>query len=190
MNLKEQLGKRIRGWLPKESIMSYMHKPSKPKWKTYWKTLSIVVVVIVLAGLTFVGVQTYVRYSNPAMDVAPSPYYEKTTNGTAVGIGDIVEVNVWVHWHGYVFPEFKRNVKIVGPFPESSFALIGETNIYESKGYGGSYHLKYLLKVIGEEAISIDLPKPRLYLDNVEIVLKGTSPFLKLQNFVESEVKT
>ena len=72
--------------------MAYIHKPSKPRWKIFWKTLSIVVVVIVLAGVAFVGVRTYMHYSNPAMDVAPSPYYEKATNSTTVDIGDIVEL--------------------------------------------------------------------------------------------------
>jgi len=181
MKIKEHLN-CIRGWLPKESNMAYMHKPSKPSWKTYWKTLSIVMVVIVLVGIAFVGVRTYMHYSNPAMDVAPSPYYEKTTNSTTVAIEDIIEVNVWVHWHGYVLPEFKRNVKIVDPFPERYFSLAreNETNVYQSQGYGGSYPLKYLLRVDSGEGSSAEFPAPRLYLDDVEIPLSDTSTTLKI----------
>jgi len=180
MTLKKRLETFVKGWLPKESNMAYIHKPSKPRWKSYWKTLSIVVVVIVLAGVAFVGVRTYMYYSNPAMDVAPSPYYEKATNSTTADIGDIVEVKVWVHWHGYVLPEFKRNVKIVDPFPESCFVLIGETNVYESNGYGGSYQLKYFLRVVRGNGESAEFPKPRLYLDGVEIPLSGTSPTVNI----------
>ena len=180
-NPKKYLENRIHGWLPKESNMAYVHKPSKPRWKIYWKTLSIVVVVIVLVGVAFVGVRTFMHYSNPALDVAPSPYYEKTTNSTTVGIGDILEVNVWVHWHGYVLPEFKRNVKIVDPFPELYFSLAreNETNVYQMQGYGGSYHLKYSLRVDSGESSSAEFPAPRLYLDDVEIPLSGTSTTLK-----------
>lgn len=166
-----------------------MHKPSKPRWrKLYWITLTLVSVVF-LAGFTFLGVSTYLRYSNPVMDITAS-YYEKTLNCSTASVGDIVEVNVGVYWHGYVIPEFKRDVKIVDPFPESNFILVTEGNVYESSGHGGSYRLKYLLKVVKGEGISVELPNPRLCLDNVEVSLEGTSPTLKLQNFVESEVKT
>ena len=182
MNIKKSLENRVRGWLPKESRIVYMHKPSKSGWKIFWKTLSIVVVVIVLVGVAFVGVRTYLHYSNPALDVVPSPYYEKTTNSSTVGVGDIVEVDVWVHWHGYVLPEFKRNVKIVDPFPESFFSLAreNETNVYQSQGYGGSYRLKYLLRVVSGEGASAEFPAPRLYLDDVQIPLSGTSTTLKI----------
>lgn len=132
MNLKKSLERRVRGWLPKEPSLAYALKASKPRWrKPYWITLMLVAVVA-LAAITFVGVRTYVHYSNPAMDVAPSPYYEKTTNSTTVSIGDIVEVNVWVYWHGYVIPEFKRDVKIVDPY-SSYFTLANQTNVYDSK---------------------------------------------------------
>jgi hypothetical protein len=178
MNPKKYLENRIRGWLPKEPSISYAHKLSKPKWKQYLKTVSIVAGVVLLAGIIFVGARTYMRYSNPAMDVAPSPYYEKTTNSTTVGISDVIEVNVWVHWHGHVFPEFQRNVKIVDPFPDGYFTLADETNIVESSGYGGSYHLKYLLRAVDGEGVTIELPKPRLYLDSVEVPLSGSSPTL------------
>lgn len=182
MNLKKRLETFIRGWLPKESNMAYIHKPSKPRLKVFLKTLSIIMAVIALVGVTLFGVSTYLHYINPAMDVAPSPYYEKTTNSTTVSVGDIVEVNVWVHWHGYVVPEFKRNVKIIDPFPESYFSLASEneTNVYESQGYGGTNQLKYLLRVVGGEGASIELPEPRLYLDGAEISLSGTSPTVNI----------
>jgi len=182
MNLKKSLEKRVRGWLPKEPRLAYTHKASKPRWRNpYWITF-LLVVVVAMAAVTFFGVRTYMHYSNPTMDVAPTPYYEKTTNSTTVGIGDVVEVNVWVHWHGYVVPEFKRNVKIIDPFPESHFSLASEneTNIYQSQGYGGSYQLKYLLRVVGGEGASVEFPAPRLYLDGVEIPLNGTSPTLEI----------
>lgn len=179
MNPKKDLKNRIRGWLPKESSIAYVHKPSKPRWKPYWKTLSIVVAVIVIAGIAFVGVQTYMRYSNPQTDITAS-YYEKTVNSTTVEVGDVVEVEVLVSWHGYVIPEFKRDVKIVDPIPESNFALASESNVYESTGYGGSYLIKYSLKVVGGEGVFTELPEPKLCLDNVEIPLKGTSPTIDI----------
>lgn len=179
MNLKKRLETFIQGWLPKEPNLAYALKASKPRWrKPYWITL-MVVAVVALAAITFVGVRAYMHYSNPAMDVAPSPYYEKTTNSTSVGIGDIVEVNIWVYWHGYVIPEFKRDVKIVDPY-SGYFTLASQTNVYYSKGYGGGYQLKYELKVIGGEGVSTELPEPRLYLDNVEIPLEGTSPTIEI----------
>ena len=179
LNPKKYLLNLIRGWLPKEPKMAYMHKPSKSSWKPYWKTLSIVVVMIVLFGIAFLGVQTYMRYSNPQTDITAS-YYEKTVNSTTVEIGDVIEVKVLVCWHGYVIPEFKRDVKIVDPIPESNFALASESNVYESAGYGGSYLIKYSLKVVGGEGVSTELPEPKLCLDNVEIPLKGTSPTIAI----------
>ena len=182
MNIKKSLESRIRGWLPKEPGIAIAHKTLKPRWRNpYWITLTLVVVVALVA-FAFIGVRTYLHYSNPAIDVAPSPYYEKTTNSTTVSIGDIVEVNVWVHWHGYVFPEFKREVKIIDYYAESYFSLASgnETNVYQSQGYGGSYHLKYLLRIIGQNDVHIELPKPRLYLDNDEIPLTGTSPTVNI----------
>ena len=180
MNPKKDLENRIRGWLPKEPKMAYEHKPSKPNWKPYWKVISIVAVLIVLSSVAFVGVRTYLRYSDPKADVTAS-YFEKTVNCSTASIGDIVEVNVLVYWHGYVIPEFKRDVKIVDPFPENNFILASESNVYESSGYGGSYQLKYLLKVIGEESEPTELPKPILYLDNIEIPLKGISPTIDVK---------
>ena len=43
-------------------------------------------------------------------------------------------------------------------------------------GARGSYHLNYLLEDIGEEAAPCELPKPRLYLDNVEISMESIKP--------------
>ena len=180
MSIRIFLEEHLRGWLPKESRIAYAHNPVKPRWKSYLRTLLIVVVLIVLSGVGFVCVRTYVRFSNPATDVSAS-YFEKTVNDTTVEVGDVVEVRVRVYWHGYLIPEFKRDVRIVDPFPESNFILIDESNVYESSGYGGSHQFSYLLKVVKEEAISIELPKPRLYLDNVGITLEGTSPSLKVQ---------
>ena len=181
MNPKKDLEKRIRGWLPQEYSISYVHKPSKPNWKPYWKVISIVAVLIVLSSVAFVGVRTYLRYSDPKADVTAS-YFEKTVNCSTASIGDIVEVNVLVYWHGYVIPEFKRDVKIVDSFPENNFILASESNVYESSGYGGSYQFKYLLKVIGVEAEPTELPKPILYLDNIEIPLKGISPTIDVKS--------
>lgn len=148
MNAKKRLENRIRGWLPKEPSLAYAQKEVKPRLKPYWKTFSIVIVMIVLFSITFVSVRTYMRYSNPQADVTAS-YFEKTLNSSKASVGDVVEVKVLVEWHGYVIPEFKREVKITDPFPESNFKLVGGSNIYESSGYGGSYQFKYLLKVIG-----------------------------------------
>ncbi len=182
INLKKRVENRIRGWLPKEPSMAVAHKTLKSRWRSpYWIALTLVVVVA-LAAVSFEAVRTYVHYSNPAMDVAPSPYYEKSTNSTTVGIGDIVEVNVWVHWHGYVLPEFKRDIRIVDTFPDNYFTLASGTNILESKGYGGTYRLSYSLRVIGGEDVSAELPKPRLFLDNVEIGLSGESPTVNISS--------
>jgi hypothetical protein len=186
MNLKKYIEKSIRGWLPKEPITAYASKASKPRWrKPYWIAFTLVVIVG-LAFATYTGVQTYLRYSNPQLDVTAS-YYEKALNSSIANVGDVVEVKVLAGWHGYVIPEFKREVKITDPFPESNFKLVGGSNIYESSGYGGSYQFKYLLKVIGEESVSIELPKPRLYLDNSEILLSGESTVIELQTFSEPE---
>jgi len=37
-------------------------------------------------------------------------------------------IKVW-YWHGYVFPEFKRDVKIVDSFPESTVVPVNEDNV-------------------------------------------------------------
>jgi len=182
----ESLKNRIRGWLPKEPITVYASKAAKPRWrKPYWIAFTLVAIVG-LAFATYTGVQTYLRYSNPQLDVTAS-YYEKTLNCSTASIGDVVEVNVLVGWHGYVIPEFKREVKIVDPYPESNFELVGGNNTYQYSGYGGGDQFKYLLKVIGEDFGSVELPKPRLYIDGSEIPLMGTSAILEIQASSESE---
>lgn len=177
MNPKKYLENRIRGWLPKEPSMAMANKSLKSRWRSpYWITF-ILVIVVAIACIGYLGVNTYLRYSNPTMDITAS-YYEKTVNGTTAAVGDIVEVNVLVGWHGYVIPELKRNVKIIDPFPENLFSLANEneTNVYQSQGYGGSYQLKYLLRVVGGDGEAAELPKPKLYLNDVEVSLNGSSP--------------
>ena len=109
------------------------------------------------------------RYSNPRLDVTAS-YYEKYLNCTTANVGDIVEVSVLVGWHGYVIPEFKREVKIVDPFPDSLFELVSGNNTYTFDGMGGGDQFTYQLRVISDGAAThLDLPKPLLYLDGSEI---------------------
>ena len=181
MNPKRFLKNFTRGWLPKESHIAHAQDPLKPHRKLRWKAVTLSVVLaasLVVAG--FVGVQTFWRYSNPAMDVTAS-YFEKTTNGTAVCVGDFVEVEATVYWHGYVFPlEFKRQMKIVDPVSEGYFFAVNGTNRYDSAGYGGAYILKYTLKVVAGEGRSVELPAPKLTLDNVEIPVAGTSPTITI----------
>ena len=143
------------------------------------RAIFIILIVIVLAGISYIGVKTYIRYSNPLVDVIAG-YYEKTVNSTDLAIGEIIEVEVFVYWHGYVLPEFKRDVKIVDPFPEKYFAIESVSNVYESKGAGGSYLFKYSIRVLRGEDLYFELPKPRLYLDNIEIPINGTSPNLNI----------
>ena len=182
----EGLEKQIRGWLPKESIVAYANKSLKPRWrKPSWIAFTLVVLVALAFG-TYTGVQTYLRYSNPSLDVTAS-YYEKSLNCSTANVGDVIEVKVLVGWHGYILPEFKRQVKIIDPFPESNFKLVGGNNAYEYSGHGGGYQFKYLLQVIGQEAVSVELPKPRLYLDNSEISLNQINGVLELRTFAESE---
>ena len=180
MTVRERLERNIRGWLPKEPSVACANKPLKPRWrKPTWITLTLVVLVA-LAFATDVGVQTYIRYSNPQADVTAN-YFEKSLNCSTVSVGDVVEVKVLVGWHGYVIPEFKREVKIIDSYPESNFELVGGSNTWEYSGYGGGDQFKYLLEVIGKESGPIELPKPRLYLDNTEILLNGQSAILELR---------
>ena len=51
------------------------------------------------------------------------------------------------------------------------------SNVYEYTGYGGSDQFSYALRVVAEPD-GLELPEPKLYLDNVEIPLKGTSTIL------------
>jgi hypothetical protein len=131
----------------------------------------------VLAFTGFTGVQTYIRYSNPQADSTAS-YFEKTLNCTQATIGDIIEVNVLVGWHGHVFPEFERQVKIVDAYPDN-FELIKGNITRQYIGYGGGDQLLYQLKIIAGNGI-IELPKPELYLDNIPVSLSGNTPIIQL----------
>jgi hypothetical protein len=180
MTPKKYMESRIRGWLPKETNIAYANRSLKPRWrKPQWVAFTLVV-VIALAFASYAGVQTYMRYSNPRLDVTAS-YYEKSLNCTTANVGDIVEVSVLVDWHGYVIPEFKREVKIVDPYPESNFELVGGNNTYLYNGMGGGNQFMYQLRVISEGATHLELPKPRLYLDGSEILVSGASAVLELQ---------
>jgi len=113
------------------------------------------------------------------MDITAS-YYEKTVNGATAGIGDVVEVKVFVYWHGYVIPEFKRDVKIIDPFPE---LLRPCKRTQHSRIQRLSRKLlTQIFAVIGGEGVLIELPKPRLFIDNVEIALSGESPTLSISS--------
>lgn len=159
--------------------MAYVHKVSKPRWrKPAWIALTLVT-TIALAFATYAVVQTYLRYSNPRLDVTAN-YFEKSLNCSTASVGDVVEVEVSVYWHGYVIPEFKRQVEIIDPYPESNFQLVGGNNTYTYSDYGGGDQFKYLLKVTGADAGSIELPKPRLYLEDTEIPLNGEIAVLKI----------
>jgi hypothetical protein len=180
LGLKRHQEKVSNGWLPKEPSLAYASKAPKPRWrKPVWVAFTLVAAVAI-AFAAYTGVQTYIRYSNPQADVTAS-YFEKSLNCTTASVGDVVEVNVLVYWHGYVIPEFKREVKIVDPYLEGNFELVGGSNTYQYSGYGGGDQFKYLLKVIGDGAVSVELPNPRLYLDKVEIPLTGTSTVIDLQ---------
>ena len=128
MTFKNKLESRIRGWLPKEASLSYATKAAKSRWhKPVWIALTLVT-VIALAYAVYIGAQTYIRYSNPHADVTAS-YFEKTLNCTEAKVGDVIEVKVLVGWHGYIFPEFKRQVQIVDSYPEGNFELVSGNQI-------------------------------------------------------------
>lgn len=61
MNLKKYLN-RIRGWLPRESILLYRQKASKPQW---WKPLWIAILLLTLVT----GVINYFILHAPVEDV-------------------------------------------------------------------------------------------------------------------------
>jgi hypothetical protein len=180
MNTKQRLAKHIRGWLPKKPSNAYQHQTPKPKPKPYLKAFAAVAVVVLLAGASFFAARTYLRYSNPASDVTTC-YFQKTTNSTKLNVGDTVEVQVMVYWHGYVVPEFGREVKIVDPIPEAFVLVDGSNSLQEQKGFGGSYLLTYTLKAENAKATFTDLPAPQLKLDNTEIVLQGSTPTLTVK---------
>jgi len=47
MTLKKHLQQIIRGWLPKNSVTTYLHKTSKPIW---WKPLWIAILILTIAS--------------------------------------------------------------------------------------------------------------------------------------------
>ena len=99
MNSRRNLSSRIRGWLPKEQTVAYVSKPLKSRWKKpTWIALTLVT-VLALAFVTYVSVQTFIRYSYPQADVTVS-YFEKSSNCSKASVGDVVEVKVLVGWHG------------------------------------------------------------------------------------------
>ena len=180
MKHRQELTSRIQGWFPQEPKLAYAQKAlNKHRWqKPYWIALTLVSIIL-LGGISFFAVTTYMRYSNPQADITAS-YFEKSLNCTQASVGDIVEVKVMVNWHGYIFPEFRRQVNIIDPFPESNFKLVSGNNTYQYSGYGGGEQFTYELMVIGGEARSLEFPKPTLYLDNIEIVLNGQRTVLEI----------
>jgi hypothetical protein len=71
-------------------------------------------------------------------------------------------------------------VKIVDVIPQEGFVLVDGTKSYEYTGGGGSDQYTYALKIIGQADETVELPKPKLYLDNAEIYLSGTSPTIQV----------
>ncbi len=172
MRRRHYLEKCIRGWLPQTPPVAYTSDTGKPRWrKPQWIALAAVA-LIALSFAGYVGVQTYIRYSNPQADVTAS-YYEKTVNCSAVDVGDVVEVSVRWGWHGYIFPEFQRQVTVVDPYP-TGFELVGGNNTYSYVGGGGSDVFTYQLRATSTAA-ALEFPQPKLYLDNKEIRLTGTT---------------
>lgn len=189
MNALKALQNRIQGWLPKEPRVAYSSKTVKPRWrKSSWVALSLIAITAV-AFIAYTGVQTFMRYSNPQADITAN-YFEKSLNCTSVNVGDTVEVKVLVDWHGYVFPEFKRQIQIIDAYPEGNFELVSGNNTRQYSGYGGGEAFQYLLKVTSSNNASIELPKPRLILDNAEIPLKGANTGLELTVVSEQEKET
>ena len=186
MGLKKSIDNCIRGWLPKEPIAAYANKPLKPRWrKPAWIAFTSVV-VIALAFFAYRGIEIYINYSNPQADVTAS-YFDKFLNCTTANVGDLVEVKTRVYWHGHVLPEFQRQVNIIDSYPQNNFEIVSGNNTLQYNGCGGGDQFTYLLKVIGTDTPSIELPKPRLYLDGFEIPLTGTSAVLELKMVSESE---
>lgn len=180
MILKEYLDTRIRGWLPKDHSLAYSKKPLSSRWKNPYLITLTVFVLITAVFVTYGGVQTYLRYNNPKIDITSS-YYQKILNSSIARIGDVVEVKVQVYWHGYLIPEFKRDIRIVDSFPENTFQLIEGSNTFRASGYGGSYEIRYLLKITSLLSANIELPEPKLYLDAIEVPLNRVDTNSKIQ---------
>jgi hypothetical protein len=152
---RRSLEKRIRGWFPQTPKLS-CDRAVKPRWrKPQWIALTAVAVLGV-AFFAYLWVQTCIRYSDPRADVTAS-YFEKTLNCSTAKAGDIVEVTTRVGWHGYIFPEFKRQVTIFDPYPQDSFQLVGGNNTYSYVGHGGSDAFTYHLRVMEDIGV-VDCP--------------------------------
>jgi hypothetical protein len=186
MNTKRSLQNRIRGWFPQEPRLAYAVKATKPRWrKPVWIALSLIAITAV-AFIAYTGVQTFIRYSNPQSDVTAN-YFEKALNCTSANVGDVVEVKVMVNWHGYILPEFKRQVQIIDAYPDGNFELVSGNNTHQYNGYGGGEAFQYLLKVTNGTDAPIELPKPKLILDGAEIPLTGANTSLELTIISEEE---
>lgn len=158
MTVKKRF-RKTRGWLPKELVLHANRQ--QLRWKSpRWIALTLVVVVA-LAFVAYSGVQTLLRWSNPKLDVTAS-YFEKTLNSTSVHVGDLLVVTYRVGWHGHIFPEFGRNVKVVDELPKDGFVLVNGTNIHEYLGSGGSDQFSYTVKVTGQKGV-VELPEPKLF---------------------------
>jgi len=57
VNLKEYLENRIRGWLPKSSILTCTHETDKPRW---WRPLWIVTVLGIIVSALVLFLSGYV----------------------------------------------------------------------------------------------------------------------------------
>jgi hypothetical protein len=136
------------------------------------------------AYLIYGGVQVAIYYTNPQADVYAC-YFDKSLNATTAHAGDTIEVETRVSWHGHIAPEFKRQVNITDAFPTGSFELVSGNSTLQYTGYGGSESVHYALRVTNSTQGQIELPTPKLYLDDAEITLKGTNPVLEVKPEVE-----
>jgi hypothetical protein len=84
----EGLEKRIRGWLPKDSVKAYLQKISKPVW---WRPLWIAVVILTIAS----GILAFFAQHLP---------FQQVVIGTASAL-----VCIGVAYHIRVEPSFKVN---------------------------------------------------------------------------------
>ncbi len=155
MNVKRCMQQRFRGWIPKEPFAAYTNAPLKPRWKRPAWVAFTLIAIVALSLFAYKGVQMLIFYTNPQADVTAS-YYEKSLNCSTANIGDIIEVQTSVYWHGHVFPEFKRQVNITDAFPESTFQRVSGNNACQYNGYGGGEQITYLLKVIGNTTSPLD----------------------------------
>ncbi|XHH10393.1 MAG: hypothetical protein ACFCUE_07130 [Candidatus Bathyarchaeia archaeon] len=169
--------KHKNGWFPKEPLNLHASRPFKPRWKKLQWVALTAVVVVVLGFAVFSGVQTFLRWSDPRLDVTAN-YFEKSINATSVHVGDSVEVTVRVGWHGRVLPEFAREVRVIDDLPKGTVLVDGD-NGFEYIGCGGSDQIVYTLKITESTGLT-ELPKPKLFLDDTEIALNGASPRLEV----------